>query len=183
MRPKKDYKTILAERTKDVETLLLYFNITRVRQYYTKRDGTSQFVVASWQNDIRARQAWKNRKIPSTAKNRVVFGKLRHDFNEVHGIPFGLMDKVLGWYDRKRISLDDMPFVKNEYAFYEHGQKRYKGKLVDWWERKWIMKDKVRLSILLSDPRYDHVETIPGASPRVIKIIQKWEAANGNIDA
>jgi len=183
MRIKKDYDTVLKERIADVKTLLLYFNVTRVRQYYIKRDGTSDFVLASWESDFRFYESCKNKRITRSTANRVMAGKLRKAFNEIHDIPYSLLYKVLGWYgSERRIVLDDIPEAFVGYKKYEAGKKVYKGEIKDSFCRKWIMEDKMLLRSLLCDPSYDRVETIPNASKRVIGIIQKWEVKNGRFE-
>ena len=183
MRIKKDYDTVLKERIADVKTLLLYFNVTRVRQYYTKRDGTSEFVLTSWDSDFRFYEACKNKRITRSAANRVASGRLRKAFNEIHDIPFDLLNKVMGWYgSKKRITIADIPEAFDGYKKFDAGKKVYKGEVEDWFCRKWIMEDKMLLRSLLCDPSYDRVDTIPNASKRVIGIIQKWEAENGRFE-
>lgn len=183
MRLKKDYETVLKERIEDVKTLLLYFNVTRVRQYYTWRDGTSEFILASYDSDGRFWSAWKNKKIKPTPINRVNAGKLRKVWNKIHDIPWKLLHTAIGKFRHSDIRVGEvMKYFENDYKKFEAGKKVYKGDVKDSWCGKWIMIDKPHMMELLADPRYDNVETIPGASQRIIGIIKKWEVENGKFD-
>lgn len=178
----KDYNTVLKERVEDVKSLLFYFNVTRVRHFYTKRDGA--FYINSYDTDNRFYNAYRKRMIPKTTANRVRWGKIRQDWNDIHDIPRELLYKVIGKYNHKWIPKSEIfkHIPATDFKPYSAGQKRFKGELTDSWCQKWIMQDIQYLRSCLVNPIYDDIENLPNASKRVIGIIQKWEAGNGSFE-
>lgn len=172
----KDYNTVLNERVADVKALLFYFNVTRVRRFYIKRDGA--FYINSYDTDNRFYNAYRERRIPKTTANKVRWGKIRQDWNEIHDIPWQLLYKVIGLFRNKCIPKEDVFNGISDYTHYEAGQKRFKGELRDSWCQKWIMKDIRYLRSCLCNPIYDDIENLPNASNRVKRIIRDWEANN-----
>ena len=171
----KDYNTVLQERVADVKALLFYFNVTRVRRFYIKRDGT--FYINSYDTDNKFYSAYRERRIPKTTANRVKYGQIRKDWNTIHNIPKELLYKVIGQFRKKWIPKDAIFNLISDYKHYEAGQKRYKGEIRDSWCQKWIMKDILFLRSCLCNPAFDDSENIPNASIRVKRIIREWESA------
>ena len=175
----KDYNTVLNDRVNDVKALLFYFNVTRVRRFYIKRDGS--FYINSYDTDNKFYNAYRKRLIPKTTANRVRWGKVRMEWNLIHDIPKELLYKVIGKYNHKWIPKDDIfkNIPESEYKSYSAGQKRFKGEIKDSWCQKWIMTDIQYLRACLCNPSYDNIENLPNASIRVKRIIKDWEANNG----
>lgn len=174
MNNKKDYNTVLEERIKDVETLLIYFNITTIREYYKQRDG--KFYISAYDVDMNFFNAYRNGLIPKTIAARVRFGKIREATNKANGIPWKLMYSAIGKFRSKDIDREDIFKSISGFRFVKHGQKFYKGKCIAKWNDKWLMENKTTRRDLLCDERYDwDVEMgIPSASKRIIGIINKW---------
>lgn len=174
----KDYNTVLNERVNDVKALFFYFNVTRVRKFYIKRDGS--FYINSYDTDNKFYNAYRNRLVPKTTANRVRWGRIRQDWNLIHDIPKELLYKVIGHFKKKWIPKDEIfkHIPDSEYKSYNAGQKRFKGEIKDSWCQKWIMTDIQLLRSYICDPRFDNIENIPNASVRVKKIIKDWEANN-----
>lgn len=175
----KDYDTVLNERVNDVKALLFYSNVTRVRKFYIKRDGS--FYINSYDTDNKFYNAYRKRLIPKTTANRVRWGRVRMDWNLIHDIPFEVLYKVIGKYNHKWISKDEIfkNISESEYKSFSAGQKRYKGEIKDSWCQKWIMTDIQLLRTYLCDPKFDDINNIPNASERIKKIIREWEGDNG----
>lgn len=172
----KDYNTVLNERVDDVKALLFYFNVTRVRKFYIKRDGA--FYINSYDTDNKFYSAYRERRMPKTTANRVRWGSIRKDWNLIHDIPKELLYKVIGQFKKQWIPKDEIFNMISDYKHYDAGQKRYKGEIRDSWCQKWIMKDIQLLRSYLIDPKFDYIDNIPNASERVKKIIREWEANN-----
>lgn len=174
MNHKKDYNTVLEERIQDVETLLIYFNITTIREYYKQRDG--EFYISAYDADMNFFNAYRNGMIPKTIAARVRFGKIRSATNKANGIPWKLMYSAIGKFRSKDIDREDIFKSIHGFRFVKHGQKCYKGKCIAKWNDKWLMENKTTLRNLLCDGRYDWDEEIgiPSASKRIIGIINKW---------
>lgn len=170
-----DYNMVLNERIKDVETLLIYFNVTTIREYYKERDG--KFYISAYDVDMDFFNAYRNGMIPKTIAARVRFGKIRAATNKANGIPWKLMHSVIGKFKGKDIKRDDIFKAIQGYKLVKHGQKYFKGKgkCIANWNNKWLMMDKTNLRNLLCDDRYDDINSIPSASNRIKKIISKWE--------
>lgn len=172
----KDYNTVLNERVADVKALLFYFNVTRVRQFYNKRDGV--FYINSYDTDNRFYNAYRERRVPKTTANRVRYGKIRQDWNNIHDIPKELLYKVIGQFKKQWISKDEIFNHITDYTHYSSGQKRFKGEIRDSWCQKWIMQDIQYLRSCLVNPIYDDIDNIPNASDRVKRIVRDWEDGN-----
>lgn len=174
----KDYNTVLNERVEDVKSLLFYFNVTRVRHFYVKRDGA--FYINSYDTDNRFYNAYRKRKIPKTTANRVRWGRVRMDFNWMHDIPKELLYKVIGKYNHKWILKSEIfkHIPARDFQPYGAGQKRFKGEIQDSWCQKWIMTNIQYLRSCLVNPIYDDIDNIPNASDRVKRIIGDWEDGN-----
>ena len=174
----KDYNTVLNDRVNDVKALLFYFNVTRVRRFYIKRDGS--FYINSYDTDNKFYNAYRKRLIPKTTANRVRWGKVRMEWNLIHDIPKELLYKVIGKYNHKWIPKDEIfkNISESEYKSYSAGQKRFKGEIKDSWCQKWIMTDIQLLRTYLCDHKFDYIDNIPNASERVKRIIRDWEANN-----
>ena len=175
---KKDYDIVLNERVDDVKALLFYFNVTRVRKFYIKRDGS--FYINSYDTDNKFYNAYRKRLIPKTTMNRVRWGRIRQDWNLIHDIPKELLYKVIGKYNHKWIPKDEIfkNISESEYKSYSAGQKRFRGEIKDSWCQKWIMTDIQLLRSYICDPKFDDIDNIPNASERVKRIIRGWEANN-----
>ena len=173
----KDYDTLIQERVADVRALLFYFNVTTVRKFYIKRDGT--FYMNSYDTDHKFYDAYRKKLVPKTTANRVRYGQIRKDWNEMHNIPKNLLYKVIGKYNHKWIPKKAIFDQIEDYKHYDAGQNRYKGDIRDSWCQKWIMKDIIYLRSCLCDSAYDNIDNIPEASVRVKSIIRDWEDNNG----
>ena len=174
MNHKKDYNVVLEERVQDVETLLIYFNVTTIREYYKQRDG--DFYISAFDVDMDFFNAYRNGMIPKTIAARVRFGKIRSATNKANGIPWKLMYSAIGKFRSKDINREDIFKSIHGFRFVKHGQKFYKGNCIAKWNDKWLMENKTTLRNLLCDERYDWNEEIgiPSASKRIIGIINKW---------
>lgn len=189
MRLKKDYKTVLRERARDLETLIYYFSVTRVIHCEAYYDSAGGFSYTKFKTQKGWVTYW-NDKTPEYKKlHYKTYAIYQKTYNEVLGIPCDLVNDILGEYTPtgKRISFDE---ALNEiggaakWKVIEDGQSAYTDKetneriVKDSWRRKVYPAIPLEWSRLIRNQSYYRLETIPNASQRAIEIIKAWEVAN-----
>lgn len=180
MNKKKEYEEVLESRRRDVEVLLLYFTIGKTRKFYKERDG-EEFVLNSYESDMRFIHAYWDKLVPRSMQNKVKASEIQNRINGM-GIHWKLMNKVVGKFRGKDIGTDEIMKGLDKWKLTPHGQKYWndkkKGekKLLRSWSNRWELRDWRLRNSMLCDERYENIETIPGASRRVVEIVAKWEA-------
>ena len=190
MNNKKTYNEVLNERGKDLKTLIEYFSVTRVLRCKNYADRLGGFSFKKFFSQRKLLIDWKNKNTSKHyrkqhARDFVIYQKT---YNETLGIPRGLIQDVLGKYEpeRKWISFDDALNTIGGEAKWKvigHGHRVHTDKeknvreIKESFCRKIYPENPHRWNEMLKDSRYGHLETIPDASERAIRIIRAWESS------
>ena len=188
MNYKKTYNEVLNERGKDLKTLIEYFSVTRVLRCKNYADRIGGFSFKKFYSQRKLLIDWKNKNTSEHyrkvhARDFVIYQKT---YNETLGIPRSLIQDVLGKYEpeRKWISFDEALNTIGGEAKWKvigHGHRVHTDKetnertIKESFCRKVYPENPHRWNQMLGDSRYGHLETIPDASERVIRIIRAWE--------
>lgn len=188
MNKSKTYQDVLNERGKDLETLILYFSVTRVFREPRYHDKIGGFSFMKFVKQRGILNSWKNKNTSQNFKDKNCreFAIYEKTFNETLGIPCRLIEDILGKYKPtgKRIELDEALNTiggTKKWKVVTYGQRAYTDKetgervVKDHYSRKIYPEDPKVWRKMLHDSRYGHIERIPNASKRAIEIIKAWE--------
>lgn len=176
MRAKKDYGTVVAERVRDLKTLIEYFSVTRV-MHCPEYENPCLPGCFSW-DIFHARRLFYiqyiKHQIRRDRPNQVMFKRVRDIWNGTLGIPADLLDLVIGLYRGKRIPRNEIFCQVLEWKHVKGANKMWRG-IPNSFDGFFVATNEQYWQSLLQNKEYATYETIPNASKRMKKILKKWE--------
>lgn len=180
MKNKQDKSYYINRAINDFKSLVIYFNVTRPQyEHNYHRDG--KFSLDKLQKQFDFLSGWNKRSASDKRDLAKLYATYSKTFNLTFGIPYHLVEKVLGCYrdangKKIRISIDEVvPKLVEEGFMTEINAGRkvdYKTHEVKcYWTKKYLLKNVKYWFNLFNDKRYHDISTFPSASSRIKKII------------